>query len=57
VRLQTRTIQDLAVFGHLPEVVLSLTGDLPVASFSTVEGDPARTIFDRRGARLIAAGC
>lgn len=52
-----RTVQDLAMFGHLPEVVLSLAGDLRLASFMTAEGDPAWTLFDRRGPHPLAIGC
>lgn len=56
-RLLGRTVQDLSTFGRLPEVVLSLAGDLRVASFMTAEGDPAWTLFDRRGPCPVAVGC
>ncbi|TXN28458.1 hypothetical protein FV220_08560 [Methylobacterium sp. WL19] len=52
-----RTVQDLSMFGHLPEVVLSVTGDLRLASFMTAGGDPAWALFDRRGPRPVAVGC
>ncbi|WP_155934976.1 hypothetical protein [Methylobacterium sp. 10] len=56
-RLLGRTVQDLSMFGRLPEVVLSLAGDLRLASFMTAGGDPAWTLFHRRGPRPIAVGC
>ena len=55
-RLVGRTVKDLATFGALPEVVVSLEGNLRVASFMTAEGDPAWTLFDRRGAHPVAVG-
>lgn len=56
-RLVGRTVEDFATFGRVPEIMLSLEGDLCVASFMTAEGDPAWALFDRRGSRLIAVGC
>jgi hypothetical protein len=56
-RLVGRTVEDLATFGSLPELVVSLAGDLRVASFMTAEGDPAWTLSDRRGPRPVAVGC
>lgn len=56
-RLLGRAVDDLSTFGHLPELVLSLASNLRVASFMTAEGDPAWTLFDRRGSRLIAVRC
>jgi len=56
-RLVGRRVQGLSLVGRLPEVVLSLAGDLHVASFMTADGDPAWTLFDRRGPRPIAVGC
>jgi hypothetical protein len=56
-RLIGCTVEDLSTFGRLPEVLLSLAGDLHVASFMTAEGDPAWTLFDRRGPRLVAVSC
>jgi hypothetical protein len=52
-----RMVEDLSTFGRPPEVVLSLEGDLRVASFMTAEGDPAWTLFDRRSSRTIAVCC
>jgi hypothetical protein len=56
-RLIGCTVEDLSTFGRLPEVLLSLAGDLHVASFMTSEGDPGWTLFDRRGPRLVAVSC
>lgn len=56
-RLVGREVEDLATFGGLPEVMLSLAGDLRVASFMTAEGNPAWALFDRRGPRTITACC
>lgn len=52
-----RVVEDVSTFGRLPEVILRLSGDLHVASFMTSDGDPAWTLFDRRGPRLVAIGC
>lgn len=57
VRLVGREVEDLATFGSLPEVVLSLAGDMRVASFMTAEGDPGWALFDRRGHHIITACC
>ena len=48
-RLLGQNVDDLSVFGRLPELMLSLSGGLHVSSFMTAEGDPAWTVFDRRG--------
>jgi hypothetical protein len=48
---------DVTTFGCLSEVLISLSGGLHVASFSTLEGDPGWTLFDRRGSAEIAVGC
>lgn len=37
------------LFGHLPEIKLSLSNDIRVLSFMTAEGDPQWTLFDRFG--------
>ncbi|MCM2476917.1 hypothetical protein HGO38_26055 [Rhizobium sp. CG5] len=42
-----RKVQDVSLFGRLPELSIALTGGLYVASFMTAEGQPAWTIFDR----------
>lgn len=55
-RLLGLTVQNLSMFGRLPEVVLSLAGDLHVTSFMTAEGHPAWTLFDRRSPRPVAVG-
>ena len=56
-RLLGCAVTELTTFGRLPEVALSLSGDLQVASFMTAEGDPAWTLFDRRGPELLIVGC
>lgn len=56
-RLIGRSVQDLSTFGRIPEVTLSLTGNLHVASFMTSEGDPAWTLFDRRRSGPVAIIC
>lgn len=56
-RLIGRKVEDLSMFGGLPEVMLSLAGDLRVSSFMTAEGDPAWVLFDRRGYQSISVYC
>lgn len=56
-RLLGRSVVDLSTFGRLPEVILSLSGDLHVVSFMTADGDPAWALFDRRGPAQITIGC
>ena len=56
-RLLGRMVADLSTFGHLPELLLSFSGGLHVASFMTDVGDPAWTLFDRRGPQSIAVSC
>nr|WP_254803922.1 hypothetical protein [Methylobacterium sp.]USU34709.1 hypothetical protein NG677_24190 [Methylobacterium sp.] len=56
-RLIGRHVADVTTFGRLPEVLISLSDDFHVASFSTIEGDPVWTLFDRRGPLLITVGC
>lgn len=56
-RLIGRMVENVSTFGRLPEVMVRLSGDLHVASFMTAEGDPAWTLFDRRGPRPVAIGC
>ncbi|WP_245505919.1 hypothetical protein [Rhizobium sullae] len=41
-----RQVQDVSMYGRLPELSIALTGGLYVASFMTAEGQPAWTIFD-----------
>ncbi|AMB46832.1 hypothetical protein [Methylobacterium sp. AMS5] len=55
-RLVGREVIDLTTFGRLPEVMLSLSGDLHVVSFMTAEGDPEWSLFDRRGPKPITIG-
>ena len=51
-------IQDVSLFGRLPEVSISLTGGFYITSFMTAEGQPAWTIFgnfgDQNKSRCIA---
>jgi len=56
-RLLGRHIDNLATFGRLPELMISLSGGLYVCSFMTAEGDPAWVLFDRRGPSAITVGC
>jgi hypothetical protein len=46
------TVPDVVTFGRLPELQVSLAGDLHVASFMTAEGDPAWALMDRRPGHL-----
>ena len=57
VRLIGKHVADVTTFGRLPEVLISLSDDFHVASFSNVEGDPEWTLFDRRGPVSITVGC
>jgi hypothetical protein len=43
-----RDVVDVTAFGRLPELLVSLSGDLHVASFMTVEGDPEWALIDHR---------
>ncbi|MCO4053049.1 MAG: hypothetical protein HEQ16_03125 [Bosea sp.] len=56
-RLLGRQVENIATFGRLPELMLSLSGGLHVSSFMTAEGDPAWTLIDRRGPITITADC
>lgn len=57
-RLVGREITGLSTFGRLPELLLSVAGDLHVASFMAAEGDPAWTLFDRRsGCDRLSLSC
>jgi len=42
-----REVQDISLFGRLPELSIALTGGLYVVSFMTAEGQPVWTILDR----------
>ena len=55
-RLVGKPVVDVATFGRLPEVLISLSDGFYVASFSTLEGNPEWTLFDRRGAGPITVG-
>lgn len=56
-RLLGQHVEDLVTFGRLPELMLSLSGGLHVSSFTTAEGDPAWTLFDRRGPTVRTVDC
>jgi hypothetical protein len=56
-RLVGEEITDLTTFSRLPELRISLSGGLHVASFMTADGDPAWTLFDRRTSSDVVAGC
>ncbi len=52
-----REVIDIATFGRLPEITVSLSGERHVASLMTAEGDPGWALFDRRTPRLITTKC
>lgn len=56
-RFVGQEVQDLAIFGRLPEVLLSVSNDLHVASFCTDDGNPGWALFDRRTEALVTLGC
>ncbi len=41
------TVQDIALFGRLPELSISLSNEAHIASFMTSEGQPAWTLLKR----------
>lgn len=43
-----REVQDISLYGRLPELSIALAGGLHVASFMTADGQPEWTIFDHR---------
>lgn len=47
-KLVGRVVLDVEVFGRLPEVMLSLSGHVYLASFMTAEGDPQWVLIDHR---------
>ena len=52
-----RHVVNVATFGRLPEILISLSDGFHVASFSTLEGDPEWTLFDRRSTAPITVHC
>jgi hypothetical protein len=48
LRLQGSTVENVDVFGKLPELSVALSNGHSVLSFMTSEGDPQWTLFDRR---------
>lgn len=51
-----RRVTALTTFGHLPELAICLTGAIRVESLTGRAGDPAWTLFDRRG-EPVTVGC
>lgn len=50
-QLEGRRVENVAMFGRLPELSLELSGDRHVVSFMTANGQPAWTIFDNNSER------
>jgi hypothetical protein len=50
--LEGAKVESVAVSGVLPEIVVTLSNGTRVLSFMTAEGEPAWTLFDRRGPSL-----
>jgi hypothetical protein len=42
-----RKVQDVSLYGRIPELSIELSGGMYVASFMTADGQPAWTIIDR----------
>lgn len=40
------TVEDISLYGRLPELTIALSGDRYIVSFMTAEGQPAWAIFD-----------
>jgi hypothetical protein len=47
-KLVGTTVENVTIFGRLPEVSLALSNGLHVSSFMTAEGQPQWVLFDRR---------
>ena len=47
-RLEGATVTGFAVFGRIPEIELSLSNGLRVASFMTADGHPEWALFSRK---------
>jgi hypothetical protein len=56
-KLLGQNVDKLTTFARLPEVMISLSGDLHISSFMTSEGDPAWALFDIRGPAPITLCC
>ena len=56
-KLIGQSVDNLTTFARLPEVMISLSGDLHISSFMTGDGDPAWALFDRRGPEMITLFC
>ncbi|MEH0294208.1 hypothetical protein V6R98_18620 [Agrobacterium sp. CCNWLW71] len=50
-----RDVQNVSLFGRLPELSIELAGGLCIASFMTADGQPGWTIFDRCSERQKSA--
>jgi hypothetical protein len=50
--LLNKQVLGVSIFGRLPEISISLSGDLFVSSFMTSDGQPAWALFDRRQAEI-----
>jgi hypothetical protein len=50
-------VVNVATFGRLPEIFVSISDGFHVVSFSTLAGDPEWTLFDRRSTAPIAVHC
>jgi hypothetical protein len=48
LQLQGSTVENVDIFGKLPELAVELSNGHRVVSFMTSEGDPQWTLFDRR---------
>jgi len=51
-KLLGQTVVEISTFGRLPEIAVSLSDGLHIASFMTFEGDPDWALFDRRAAKV-----
>jgi hypothetical protein len=47
-----RTVEGLTTLGRLPEIAVTLSGDMHVVSFMTSDGQPEWALFDRRAAEV-----
>lgn len=48
--MRNQHVEQLQLFGRLPEIALSLSGNLHILSFSTTDGQPQWSLIDRRTA-------
>lgn len=52
-KLRHAKMADVSLFGRLPEIVVGLSNKLNVVSFSTTDGQPHWTLFDRHNDRWL----